>query len=497
MKIIDIGICVNNNDPKGVGRIRYRPYGLYVSEISKSIDYTEWDINDPFIALPFLPLNINVLPNERQSIKIIRYDVDKTTQNVEYVSGPFATPHNFGSETFTDQHKYTTYGGVIVKKLPDVMTSTGEYIDKRSAGSLAQTTDQGLYGNYGSDVILTENGVMLRGGKLINKNITNQKLSQRLKEVPLMSDKMAKITLKKFPNTFKLIPSDVTTSQIAIGTVKYLVEYSLDNILSPTTLNLYVYKIKGNGTDFFTNIFNESTFPDTTNQNIYTFISTSGITTLSYTVGSSDDASSELRQALHLIDQYDLTKFDSKYPKEDTHPFFFRPTSEFSSRITNDLESTSRQKFISGIQVRNITGGTGLVFSRQSANAPILNKTATINNLVNQNTGEQTFASVSSDLLYLLSTNSNKGPKDGIIFNELDPYEYTQSDYLSLINPNTYSMVRGDVLINLLQLMYTFLIGHVHNINDPAMHLEKLENDLREMINKMGTDLVNQSIRIN
>ena len=106
-----------------------------------------------------------------QSVKIIKYDTEKDTQNVEYIAGPFATPHDFGSETFTSQHKYTTFGGVITKKLPAVIDKiTGEYIDKKSPGTLPNLTDVGFAGNYGSDIIFTENGIMIRGGKLISKN---------------------------------------------------------------------------------------------------------------------------------------------------------------------------------------------------------------------------------------------------------------------------------------------------------------------------------------
>ena len=74
MKIIDNAICVNNEDPKGIGRIRYRPYGAYMSEIEGSVKYEEWDEKDPFIALPFLPLHINILPQKQQSIKILKYE---------------------------------------------------------------------------------------------------------------------------------------------------------------------------------------------------------------------------------------------------------------------------------------------------------------------------------------------------------------------------------------------------------------------------------------
>ena len=92
MKIIDIGVCVNNIDPKAIGRIRYRPYGLFVSEIENGIKYDDWDENDPFIAIPFLPLHINITPKIQQSVKIIKYDTDKDTQNIEYIDRPIHIP---------------------------------------------------------------------------------------------------------------------------------------------------------------------------------------------------------------------------------------------------------------------------------------------------------------------------------------------------------------------------------------------------------------------
>ena len=40
MKIIDIGICVDNNDPKGLGRIRYIRYLDWIAQKEKSTQYS-------------------------------------------------------------------------------------------------------------------------------------------------------------------------------------------------------------------------------------------------------------------------------------------------------------------------------------------------------------------------------------------------------------------------------------------------------------------------
>jgi len=134
MQIIDIAMCINNIDPKGLGRIRYKPYSLYVSEITMGIEYKDWDENDPFIAIPFLPHHINIIPQEKQSIKLVRYDTDKPTQNVEYVAGPFTSPHDVQNQTFTTQHKDTTYGGSIVKDTKDIRDSDGVFNNQSTEG---------------------------------------------------------------------------------------------------------------------------------------------------------------------------------------------------------------------------------------------------------------------------------------------------------------------------------------------------------------------------
>ena len=142
MQIIDIAVCIDNIDPKGIGRIRYRPYSLYMSEISLGTTYEKWDENDPFIAIPFLPQHISIIPQVEQSVKLIAYDTDKSTQNIEYVAGPYSSPHDMQNQTFTAQHKNTTYGGVIVKDTKDIRTPEGSFNPPTTKGTMPQRNDE-------------------------------------------------------------------------------------------------------------------------------------------------------------------------------------------------------------------------------------------------------------------------------------------------------------------------------------------------------------------
>lgn len=500
MQIIEVGVCIDNNDPKGLGRIRFKPYNRYVSEIEKSMDYTDWDDNDQFIALPFLPAQINIIPKLNQSVHILKHNTDKETQNVLYIAGPYGTPHNHDSETFLSQNKNTTYGGVIVKDIPDLKSTTGEYIDKKSKGSIANTRDNGFYGNYGSDLIFTENGLFLRGGKYISKETPNNKIRQRLVEVPVMSEKVAKVFLKKFPKTMNVVEEEEEETNIVVSKIKYIIEYSIDDLINPTTLDVYVYTVLNTfGNKFNTNTFNDATEVIGAEVKLINTANSGNTPTVTITVDSLRASSAEMREILHILDQKSLFDINIKYSEADIHPFYFRPTSEFKTRILGtQIEKDNRTSFINSVSIRNSAGGKGVCYSKESLSAPIESKSVKVKKLkiVDENS-EQSFGAMIADKMYLLSTNANKGIQNNIDFNSFDDYELTQIDYLDKIEPNTYSLVRGETLIKILSLLYEFTVGHVHNINETGIYTKEKEKELSDLINTMSSDLINKSIKIN
>ncbi len=501
MKIIDVGVVLSNNDPQGIGRIRYRPYGAFKSEIEHSMEYEQWDDNDQFIAAPFLPPHINVIPQVRQSVKIIKYDTDKDTQNVEYIAGPYSSPHDFGSETFTTQNKYTTYGGVIVKKKPAVRdATTGEYVNKKSPGSLPNLTDNGISGNYGSDVIFTENGVVIRGGKLLSKRTENKTQRQQLQDIPILSDKISKIHLKKFPKKMELQTKVEEQRKLTVGKINYIAEYELDNLLSPTTLTFYVYKVRnGYGQKYDTDSFDETTVLLPEEVKLINIDDTTTTPTIVITGNSLTALCSEARGFLQKIHKLTLNEVNPKYSKEDVHPLYFRPTPNFRLlRPNGTTENTNKMTFLDAVKLIKAGPRWGSYFSLTSQEPP--EKVTQVRTdevkVVNQ-TEEQTFAAITTDNFYLLSTSTNKGERKSIDFISLDKYEYTQDDYLKNIDPYTYALVRGETLIKLITLMYKYLTEHKHNIVSLPIVEDQLQAELEQMINTMQESLVNQSIRIN
>jgi len=502
MKIIDIGICVNNVDPKGIGRIRYRPYGMFISEIEKSVTYEDWDENDPLIALPFLPLHINIIPQIQQSVKLIKYDTDKDTQNVEYIGGPYSSPHDLQDQTFTSQHKDTTYGGVIVKGIKDIRNASGKFNSPVTPGAVINDHDIGFKGNYGSDIIFTENGVQLRGGMLLNKDGANK---QNILDYPQLAKKMGRFSLKKFSKTLMPVQEVIDSSKVSISKIKYVIEYEINSLTTPTELKLFVYKVVGGyGVQFNTDVFNDNSVFSTIDASIVKLINTgntlSDATLIKSLDGTLKSSYIEIRELLHLIDIEDLTSLDHTYPSGDVHPFYFRPTSAFRlNKGLNNTEAANKITFLSKIQVRNKTGGSGLIFSRQSANPPIVpNKKTIITAKETKGAGEQSFSNLSADRIYIVSTSPNVGVNvKAINFNELDEYELTQEDYITRIEPNTYATVRGENLYNVLMAIKNLLDSHIHNINEPLVRTDDNWGKLNGLIETLRNDLLNDSIRIN
>ena len=511
MKIIDIAVCVNNIDPKGIGRVRYRPYGLYLSEIEGGIQYEEWDENDPLIALPFLPAHINIIPKEKSSIKLIKYDTDKDTQNVEYVTGPFSSPHDYGSESFTSQNKYTTYGGVIVTDRKDVRTKTGKPISPLTEGSLTKLDDISINGNYGSEVILTENGVQIRGGSLINKEAgNNSKFKQSLSDYPQVAKKMGKLSLKKFPHTMQLVNETEIISKQVVSKMKYIVEFDVDSFTSPTKIDLFVYRVMDEyGSKFSTNNFNQNTIIDRTDGKIVKLINTdNSLTTPTVSKPITGTTNTEkiksvyvnLRILLQSIDMKGLGSLDPEYESVYCHPFYYRPTPTFLTTIPSSPQGiTNKTTIVEKLQVRNRKGDNGLVYSMKSLQAPFIDEKKKVLKLKHlKDAGEQSFASMSSDKMYLLSTSPNVGTNvESINFNELSEYELTQEDYIKLIDPKTYATVRGENLYNILVAFKNLIDSHVHNINKPLEKGDPNWSKLDELMSTLRNDLLNDSIRIN
>jgi len=519
MKIIDIGQVIDNVDPKGIGRIRASRYNEKMGVVENSIQYAKWSKQDPFVCIPFLPNNINFIPEIGQSVKIINYDTEKGTVNKEYIAGPFTTSHDFNNQSWSQQVENTSYGAAT-QNSKDIFNQTGEYINPNGhniENSQAQIVDYGIYGKYGSDVIFTENGLQLRGGKLIAKQSANPTERNLLLSYPLMSDKIAKISLKKFAYSANISQVEETITTTESKTINCIVEYQVDDLSNPTQIDWFLYKVDQTtaGSDYNTNNF-VGNIPLSSVTKLINTDGTPTTPTFSTIVSTPEDLDPivqtyiDIRDTLHMLSTDGLqdtiqdvklsnvllnnNPLYSKYVNDDLHPLFFRPSATFINKTGN---LTNKTQILQNIVVLGVGPESGLIYDKVSPNAPTSTQTKSKNYLnVDPNSTEQTFAAITSDKLYFLSTNTNEGNLN-VNFDSLNPYEYTQSDYLEKIDPNTYRTVRGDVLLKFLKTIYNLFESHVHNMATPLIQSDPNFIDLQTQITTLENDMLNNSIRIN
>ena len=249
-------------------------------------------------------------------------------------------------------------------------------------------------------------------------------------------------------------------------------EQKRDETKENRTVTLYVYKL----TKPFGGLYRTDN-PKLSDvdliQDYYKLLNLDGTTTgatLTFTTEDTEETYCTIRDVLKTLHLKSLNEFNSSYPEGDLHPFYFRPTSECKNRIlSNSAQKTERKTIFGKITINKGCGPiNGIVFSRTKVSPPITPITKKENVLKDSNIpGEQTFASLKSDKIYLLSTDTNDSGKT-IDFTNLDKYEISQENYLKDIDPNTYSTVRGENLLELLRAIIDLLNGHKHNLISPS-----------------------------
>lgn len=496
--IINLAVVDNNVDPKGIGRIRVKLTGTPTGPIEKSRDYEPWDDNDPFIANPFLPTNINFIPEIGQAVKIIVYNPENDLVNREYIAGPFTTVHDFQSQTNIRQVENTSYGS-NVKKMNNVFSENGTYIKEKSEGTISNLKDYAIYGPYGSDVLFTENGLTLRGGKLVSKDSSSDKVRTDIINYPILSEKRSILSLKKFGTKQEIKEEETEVTSIPFKKLSYIVEYNINNSQtgqSQYVIDWYVYEVKKiYGQTFNTNVFNSDVAQDLTDYSeqikLINTDGTSSSPSFTQTVDSYELAYITIRKTICEMNSEGIKKFDGNLPKVDLHPFYYRPVrtltnSTFLSKVTPSCLGTTVM-------------GSGLVYSpNEPTPKPKTEKKKEKILKTVSSTLEQSFSTLSSDRIFMLSTDTNVVGTKKIQFNKLDKYEYTQEDLLSSIEPNTFATVRGETLLDYLDILTRVIAGHAHQPTKPMVKNGYSDWDkLVELRKTLENDILNKSIRIN
>jgi len=95
---------------------------------------------------------------------------------------------------------------------------------------------------YGSDILFTEDGISLRGGKLLSKDSASDKEKVDLVNFPIMSDKRSIFSLKKFGSKQVFEEVEEVVKELPIKKLQYVVEYMVDSVSNTSTVYWFVYE---------------------------------------------------------------------------------------------------------------------------------------------------------------------------------------------------------------------------------------------------------------
>jgi len=530
------GRVIDNNDPMLLGRIRALPETDNAQELEKSSkDFNEnsitpdengpWSPKDPFLVLPMLPIFINPVPEIGEYVHLFyQYRSTRTSKNKFYIPGPFSTPVNLKYENI-EKAKTDLDAGVRTKRpvnnikqnlsteaaqrLFESRKGLGQYDGRRNAefindktkGVFPEPKDNSLLGRGSADVIVKENHVLIRAGKYKPFNPPTQ---------PDANGDRAFLQLSKFDFTKTLGTKNKRQRLVKDDTfLKYLIEYNIynpENTQDSFRGDVTLYKLPSQVPQTNTANFDIDTVIDST-------ISVSSVIA-QFDSKTKDEVVTFVNDFLTEFMTGELSEFfdvNGALKNGEQYPFYFRPKRNLLAILNNvnlnsDLKSIENLGYITNkIKINDFdtTPGYSLVYNAKGDDSVPYSLVDDSFSPEIINNSDETTALLGAKKLYLLS-NSVLGTGSGksqINFSDFDIYGISQDTILNEIQPNTSSMVRGEELMELLNLIVKFLITHVHPYPGlppvPVSQDGTSSSDILKSILEAQQKILNGNIRIN
>ena len=504
--IIFLGTVIDVDDPLNLGRIRVELKINNIPDVLKaafnSIPLPTqnffWTNQDPFLMLPLIPYLVYQVPKNGELVQIIFQKPEFMFQNQYYVQSNFYSVNSIYDMSNAAGEQTTGIG--MQFEYPKPIYNPGLY---------PKPGDSALLGRGSADLIIKDTTSLLRAGKYSappQSNIVPEPNNNRA------FVQLSQLDITKVGETKQKIISNVPVTL----SVKHLIEWVIDNpenqIVDPIT-NEITNKFGGS-----VSLYSLKESKETNTNEIG--VSTKILERNKYLIYSSSFFGLNIQQTQEFINNFikncndKNTAIDGSQLFSETQnkfPIYFRPAPYMYELISKTIQTLSGtiisqnlENINRGIKFQPADGTAtsdnqfGLIWKKDTTGLPTQTQIKEITT-DNYQPKPRSVSVVGGQEIYLLSQNSAKDGLAPINFaNSL--YGIEESAFTQDIQAKTSSTVRGEELLDLINLMYQVLISHVHAFDGlptvrktRTVSLETLEAAIRNA----KRQVLNTNIRVN
>lgn len=499
---------LNTEDPMMLGRIRGVRLIDNYDDILKSITSPPWnqekDIwtsRDPFIFNALLPYFVYSVPKVDELVQVIYVNKDFQYQNQYYVQNTFSSPTATFKEFYFGGNKFTGTGMQIKNPKP-LKNQDGTFTDQSvHKGVFPQPGDNALLGRGSADVIVKQDEVLIRAGKFKGEQLQPN-------VIPVANQQRGFLQLSKFQSILQnLEPKVYFELQENVLLTKYLIEWAVinpENIQDKFTGSVYLYQLKPDVSVNSKNISVDSVIPE----NLKKLVATENFSQL-----SKIQVIKFINDFIKTCNETDTTRSGVKLFSDNSatnkFPIYYRPNTIMYSKLNpstplgsgaTSTEISNISDIYKGVKLNPaLVGGYGLIYTKGKVGIPknAIKRVAKQQKYINQ---ESSYGALGSDTLFLVSHNSQIPGKGKINFDDT-LYGISSEKFANEFLPKTSSMVRGEELLELINLIVRFLVTHTHAypglppvpVTQDGSNTQAILTELQNAVNK----ILSKNIRLN
>ena len=499
---------LNNQDPLMLGRVRARINIINYPDVLASITSPKWneetDIwteRDPLVFYPLLPYFVYQVPKEGELIQVMFVNPDFKYQNQYYVQSNFFSVNSAFNTLNSGGAKFTGTG-MQFKGPKNIKNQNGTWPAKNVLkGVYPEPGDNALLGRGSTDVILKENDVLVRAGKY------SQTPQSNLNTPPNNNRAFLQLSIFDRSKTSESKKKEITTKPITLF-VKHLIEWVIinpENTQNSFTGTIYLYSLK------------QSTSTDTKNIQVSTKIPESN----KFLIYKEDFTALPFQEAVNRINNFIKNCNDKNVANngrqlfsdsQNKFPIYFRPNefvynllsdSSPATPIQQDIKDNltlfnNRIKLLQSEETSSSDSQFGLIWKKDSVGLPI--QTDVVEYTASEfQSVPKTYSVLGGQEIYFLSQDA-QGDKERINFADTI-YGIPLSAFTDDIRAKTSSTVRGEELLELINLIVRFLLTHTHAYPGlPPVEITEdgiSSEDILTEIQKAATKILNNNIRLN